>query len=266
MEIRIVLFGATGRMGKEVIAAVERTSSPSCRYTVIGGVSIEGDAALGKIVSGVRSPLTSDWVPEYEESDVIIDFSSPAGTQKALRAASVAKRPLLVCTTGLSSSLDRDFARVAEVAPVIRTRNTSVGVNTMLKLVAQAAQMLGSGFDVELTEIHHRWKKDSPSGTAISLLESVAEAKGVSLDDVLTSGRSGMSEGRGDFEIGAQAVRGGDVAGDHTVYFLGQGERLEITHRVTARAILADGALRAAKWLAECRHPGMYSMLDVLCR
>lgn len=267
-EYKIILVGATGRMGAQVVSACARASSSEECFVVLGGMTVEGDKSVGFAVPGVELPITSEWSSSFDSADVIVDFSSPAGTRKALESAARAKLPLLVCTTGLGAEFEPLFAAASKVVPVIRASNTSVGVNAMLKLVSQASKLLGPSFDVELVELHHRGKKDSPSGTAISLAQSIAKAKDVNLSDVSVQGRSGLSDGRRDEEIGIQAVRGGDVAGEHTVFFLGQGERLEITHRATNRAIFADGALRAVKWLCQQKEsgvrPGLYSMLDVL--
>jgi 4-hydroxy-tetrahydrodipicolinate reductase len=140
----------------------------------------------------------------------------------------------------------------------------SVGANVLLKLVADAAHLLGPGFDGEISELHHRMKVDAPSGTAIALARAVANATGRELERSQVSARQGMTGKRRDDEIGVMALRGGDVVGDHTVYFLGQGERLELTHRAQSRECLARGAVRAGLWLGEQRKPGLYTMADVL--
>lgn len=261
MDIRIGLFGASGRMGAEILAAVEREQRRGTKIAVVCGVAAEGEACVGKKLLGLERPIGTEFDPS--EVNVIVDFSAPEGTVKALEAAYQHKLPILVGTTGLPESYGPILEKVASVAPVIRTTNTSVGVNILLKLVNDATKMFGEAVDIEIVETHHKKKKDAPSGTAISLGESAAAARGVELKQVMKTDRTPMKEERGKGTIGIQAVRGGDVVGEHTVFFLGDGERVELTHRATKRAIFADGAVRAAKWLVG-KKPGKYSMFDVL--
>lgn len=266
MDIKIVLVGASGRMGQEIASSITRYNSVSSKNQVslIGGVVSASDPESGSIIPDIRLPLGSSFTQSMAEANVIIDFSSNKGTELALDFALDHKIPLLIGTTGLSDDLETRIRTTSSKIAIVRTRNTSVGVNVMALLLSQASKLLGSDFDAELFEIHHKHKKDAPSGTALMLLESVAEARGNALKSVLTTGRTGLESARIPNEIGAQAVRGGDVAGDHTVFFLGDGERIEITHRASSRKIFADGALKAALWLTNNRKAGYYSMLDVL--
>jgi 4-hydroxy-tetrahydrodipicolinate reductase len=169
----------------------------------------------------------------------------------------------VIGTTGLSPAVEEAIDALAEVAPVVVAPNFSVGVNLVLGLVAQAARALGPGWDAEIVELHHKMKRDAPSGTALGIARSIAGARGDDLGKVGRFARDGDVGPRPDGEIGAVAVRGGDVVGEHTAYFFGAGERVEISHRATDRAIFAQGALRAAAWVVG-KKPGRYDMLDVL--
>ena len=271
IQKKILLVGASGRMGSEIISAVKRQSAhveQGDGFKIVGGIVHESDDACGSTVDGIEHRLSSDWQPEYDEADVIIDFSSSAGAAKASSWAKSKGIALLECSTGLSDEQERLIAETAEIVPVVRARNTCVGVNVLAKLVYEAVKMLGDGVDIELVELHHKHKTDSPSGTAYLLLEEAARARGVPLSEVISCGRSGTKLSRSEDEIGAQAVRGGDVAGEHTVYLMSEGERIELTHRASKRSIWADGALRAAAWLIHHSSsgggPGLFTMADVL--
>lgn len=258
--MKIIIFGATGRMGKEVILSASRHE-----VEVSGGVVSTSENVDVVCPAGKKIPVSTSWRSDYSSADVLIDFSTPSGTALAIESALVSKLPLLICTTGLGEEILKRIELASKTIPIILASNTSIGVNVMFKLVAQAASLLGKDFDAEIFEIHHKFKKDAPSGTAISLAEHLATAKGQKLTDVISTGRSGLDLSRGENELGVQAARGGDVAGEHTVFFLGNGERIELTHRATTRAIFADGAIKAAKWLSKNKNnPGLYSMFDVL--
>lgn len=267
-EVRILLVGASGRMGREVVASVQRKVQAGEKIAVVGGLVDEQDGELGKSLAGIAGALRSEWSAEFASANVIVDFSGPGGTKKAIAVAEERKIPLLICTTGLSEEIRTRARKVSEVVPIIIANNTSVGVNALYELVFEATQMLGPEFDVEISETHHKMKKDAPGGTALALGEQVAKARGEKLRDILVEGRAGAEALRRKGELGISAVRGGDVVGEHTVFFFGGGERIEITHRATNRAIFADGALRAARWLVEAlksgKKPGMFSMKDVI--
>lgn len=253
-------------MGLEIAKSVSRSAQSGKAIQTLAGITSSEDPAVGSVLDYISEPISDAWRREFAATNVIIDFSSAAGTMKSIAIASEHKLPILVGSTGLSDDQEEKVVKASKAIPILRTRNTSVGVNVMAELLSRASKMLGNDFDVELVEMHHKHKTDSPSGTALMLLEHVAEGRGVSLDKVLTSGRSGTDLQRQAEEIGAQAVRGGDVAGEHTVFFFGEGERLEITHRATDRKIFADGAVRGAVWLSQIKRPGLYSMSDVLGR
>lgn len=268
-NLRICLIGASGRMGREIIESAGRAEKLG-----LGSASVDcgfvgaDDSLCNTVLPGVSNPLCSDCKEsDFTAVNVIIDFSTPSGTKRALKMAFDRRIPLVVGTTGLDASLDAEFRRVSEVVPVVRAGNMSVGVNVTGQLVEQAARMFGGVVDVEVIETHHRYKQDAPSGTARMLLDAVSSGQKQGLDGRLLYGRSPESSARKKGEIAVHALRGGDVVGEHTVVFYSEGERVEITHRATDRRIFADGAVRAARWafrqklLGKC---GLYSMKDVL--
>jgi 4-hydroxy-tetrahydrodipicolinate reductase len=201
--------------------------------------------------------------PGQGAADVWIDFSTPGVAVANASAAARAGAAIVVGTTGLSAQDKAAIAAEANKIPVVLTPNMSMGVNVMLRLVADAARALGAAYDVEIVEAHHRAKRDAPSGTALRLAEAVAEATDRDLAKHARYERHGDIGPRTADEIGIQTIRGGDVVGDHTVFFLGQGDRIEITHRASSRDTFARGAVRAALWLHR-RTPGLYDMRDVL--
>jgi len=194
---------------------------------------------------------------------VLIDFTSPAATLAHAAACAASGRALVVGTTGLTAAQKAELAGAAARTPVLFAANMSVGVTLCLALLRQAAQVLGDDFDVEIIEAHHRHKVDAPSGTALRMGEVVAEALGRNLADCAVYGREGQTGARDRRTIGFATVRGGDIVGDHTVLFAGEGERIEITHKASSRLTFARGALRAAAWLAG-QPAGLYDMQDVL--
>ncbi len=265
--VRICLVGASGRMGQEIAAAVERRQQSGEDIKVIGGIVAGDDPKLGHAVRGVEGLLSAKFENSFSESNVVVDFSSPEANALVVEIARARKVPLLVCTTGLNSDAILSLEQLSLTVPIIRASNTSVGVNVMLQLVQNAAKMLGKEFDIEIVETHHRGKKDAPSGTAVSLAQAVGEVRGLKYPNGFRLTREGECP-RVEGEIGVQTLRGGDVAGEHTMYFYGNGERLEITHRATSRTIFAEGAVKAATWLVE-KHKsgttsGIFSMMDVL--
>jgi 4-hydroxy-tetrahydrodipicolinate reductase len=264
--LRILIVGISGRMGLELIGAAQRSSAAGHPVEVLGGLVAGDDPMLGREIPGALFPAAKAWQDEFSAADVLIDFSSPRGALFASQMAKEQGLPLVCCSTGLSDKEEEMIKETSLSVPMVRARNTSVGITVLKEIVSEAARLLGDSFDAEVMEVHHKHKKDAPSGTAYILLEAVAEAKGDLLKDKLVCGRFGGEAKREEGEIGVAALRGGDVAGEHTVYFFGEGERIEITHRASSRRIFAEGALRAAKWLAQegGRKPGLYGMLDVL--
>lgn len=261
---RIAVFGAAGRMGRAIIRAIGETEASR----LVAAIERPGAAALGTdagTLAGVTPlgiALGTDR-PNAGAADVWIDFSSPAATVGNAAAAVSANARLVIGTTGLSS-IDKDaIASAATRVPVVLAPNMSVGVNLLLRLVADATRALGPEYDIEIVEAHHRAKRDAPSGTALRLAEAAAEASGRDLATHARYARHGEIGPRPPAEIGIQTVRGGDVVGDHTVFFLGMGERIELTHRASSRETFARGAVRAALWL-QGHGPGLYDMRDVL--
>ena len=261
---RIAVIGAAGRMGRAIIRAVGEI--PSAQVTA--AVERPGAAELGQDAGTLAGlpPLgvtLQPQVPGAGAADVWIDFSAPASTVANVQAARAAGARMVIGTTGLSSADRQVIVEAAAAVPVVLAPNTSLGVTVLLKLVADAARALGPGYDIEVVETHHRMKRDAPSGTALRLAEAAAEGAGRNLAETARYARHGDVGPRTSEEIGIQTLRGGDVVGDHTVFFLGLGERIEITHRASSRDTFARGAVRAALWLAG-RGPGLYDMRDVL--
>jgi 4-hydroxy-tetrahydrodipicolinate reductase len=269
--VRIAVHGAAGRMGTSVIrlAAAEGAS-------LVGAVVSPHSKALGRDAGEVAGigvvgvETTADTASGLLGADVVVDFSTAAALPHLLRLAARAKVAVVSGTTGLDAACDRLLDEVARVVPVLWAPNTSVGVQVLAELVALAAEKLGVGFDVEIVETHHRAKVDAPSGTAERLRLAVEEGRTELLTNGSspsplrpTYGREGRPGARSDGEIGMLALRGGDVIGDHTVHFLGQGERIELTHRATGRDLFARGALRAARFVYG-KPPGRYTMVDVI--
>jgi 4-hydroxy-tetrahydrodipicolinate reductase len=262
--VRIAVFGCAGKMGRAIVRAI--LDEPGARLAVAieraGSPDLGQDA--GALVGAAATGITTRAeLPRAGEADVWIDFSVPVATVANAKAALAAGAALVVGTTGLAPVDKEVIAATARSVPVVFSPNMSVGVNVLLDLVARAARALGPAYDIEIVEAHHRMKRDSPSGTALRLGEAVAEATGRQLDKTARYERHGDVGPRTSQEIGMQTIRGGDVVGDHTVHFLGLGDRVEITHRASSRETFARGAVRAALWLAP-RPAGLFDMRDVL--
>ena len=264
--IRVVVCGVAGRMGgrvlhavreeagMQVVGATERPDSPHVGHDA--GAVAEG-APLGVVVSpSIEAALEKG-------ADVAIDFTAPVATQHHAQVCASRRVALVVGTTGLSPQARADLAARAREIPIVLAPNMSVGVNVLFRLVGEAARALGASYEVEIVETHHRAKKDAPSGTALRLAEVAADALNLDRSSSFVYERRGDTGARRAGTIGMQALRGGDVVGDHTVYFLADGERLELTHRATSRDNFARGAVRAARWVTG-RPPGLYDMQDVL--
>ena len=240
--VRVLLVGARGRMGRAIDAAAG--SQP--------GIEISARADVGDTVAG-----------GITDCDVVIDFSHADATDANCSACVAARKPLVIGTTGHSLDRKAQIERAAASIPIVLAPNFSVGVNTLFWLTRKAAELLGEGFDIEVVEMHHRLKKDAPSGTAKRLAEVLCEARGLSYERDVAHGREGLIGERAARQIGMHAIRGGDVVGDHTVIFANSGERVELTHKASSRETFAIGALRAASWIIG-KPPGLYTMEDVL--
>ncbi|MEM7665171.1 MAG: 4-hydroxy-tetrahydrodipicolinate reductase [Pseudomonadota bacterium] len=238
---RIGLIGSAGRMGQAIASALE-----AGEHTLAGGVD-QGEQAFELA----------------EKCDVLVDFSTPTATENNLRAAQSAGIPILIGTTGLGSAEFGEIEEAAKDIPVLQTGNTSLGVTLMAHLVREAAAKLGTDWDIEVLEMHHRAKVDAPSGTAKLLGLAAAEARGIELSDNMESGRHGQTGARREGAIGFATLRGGTVAGEHSVIFAGQEERLTLSHSAENRMIFARGAVHGAQWLVG-KPAGRYTMNDVL--
>lgn len=238
---RIGIVGSEGRMGQAIAAIL-----PELGHELAGGVDKGGDVAR-----------------LADASDVLVDFSSPGSLEANLHAAIGAGIPLVIGTTGLEERHHRAIDDAARAVPILQTGNTSLGITLLSHLVQEAATRLGEDWDIEIVEMHHRHKVDAPSGTALLLGEAAARGRGVELAECRESGRDGHTGERAAGAIGFAALRGGTVAGEHSVIMAGSQERLTFAHSAEDRSIFARGAARAAEWLAG-REPGRYTMRDVL--
>ena len=256
--------GCAGRMGRALMAEV--LAAEGC--TLVAGSESSGHEAVGRDLGELAgaAPLgaaCSDAPEALFAADAVLDFTAPAATLAHARLAAARSRVLVTGTTGIDAAGARELAACAADAAIVWAANMSVGVNLLLGLTEKVAALLDEGTDIEIVEMHHRHKLDAPSGTSLALGRAAAAGRGVALDDVAVRSRDGVTGPRPAGAIGFANLRGGDVVGDHTVIFAGTGERLELTHRASSRAIYAQGALRAARW-AQDRAPGLYSMKDVL--
>lgn len=263
--VKAIVTGAAGRMGGRIISLIHDTDG----IELSGALEHSGHPSLGRDagetvgVGQLGVEISSNLENAMKNADVLIDFTFPEVTIENLKVVSTINKSVVIGSTGFSGKELEMVRDLASAIPCVLAPNMSMGVNVMLKLVAEAARTLGDDFDIEMVETHHAMKKDAPSGTAMKLAEVAADALGRKLSEVGVFERFGMTGGRSKDEIGVQTLRGGDVVGDHTVYFYGTGERLEITHRATSRDTFAAGAVKAAIWLVG-RKAGLYDMQDVL--
>jgi len=239
---KVIINGSKGRMGQALINCAGRMPDIE-----IVGTSDQGDD-LSAIIT---------------KCDVVIEFSFHNATLGVAKLCAQHKKALVVGTTGHSEKDKAEIAKLKSEIPMVVATNYSTGVNTLFWLTRKAAEILGPGFDLEVIEMHHRLKKDAPSGTATTLLEILGDVRKVQLEESLRHGRKGIVGERTNSEIGIHAIRGGDVVGDHTVIFATNGERVELTHKASSRDTFANGALRAATWVVK-QKPGLYDMQDVL--
>lgn len=241
-ELRLLVNGSKGRMGQTIIACASRDVTITISAAVDAG---------------------DDFLAAIEDCDAVVDFSHHAATQQIIDGCLAKRRTLVIGTTGHTDEELALIRHAAQALRIVMAPNYSVGVNALFWLARSATRILGEEFDLEVVEMHHRMKKDAPSGTAKRLAQIVAEVRELSYENDVRHGRSGMVGERTSREVGMHALRGGDVVGDHTVIFAGDGERIELTHKASSRETFALGAIRAAKWAAE-RPPGLYDMQDVL--
>jgi 4-hydroxy-tetrahydrodipicolinate reductase len=264
-DMRLIVAGAGGRMGRTLIKAITETPG----LMLAGATEGEGSSLLGQdsgLLAGLppnRVLVTSEVRPLTLAADAIMDFTVPAATVKLAALAAETKIAHIIGTTGMAAADDAAVAEAAKKIPIVKSGNMSLGVNLLAVLTKQVAQALGEEFDIEIVEMHHNKKVDAPSGTALLFGEAAAEGRKIDLASQSERGRDGYTGARKTGTIGFASLRGGNVAGEHSVIFAGADERVELTHKATDRMIFARGALKAATW-ARGRAPGLYSMLDVL--
>ncbi len=263
--ISVGILGAGGRMGQALVAEVAGADDLALAAACVRPDSeqLGQDAGLQCGVGALGVRLAADPAQAAEHCDVLIDFTLPDALEANLAAAVAAGTPIVIGTTGLDAAREAALAKAASRVPLVHAANYSSGVTLLRRLAAIAAGALADDYDVEILEAHHRAKRDAPSGTALALGESVAAARGVDLQTKAVRARDGITGARRAGDIGFQTLRGGDIVGEHTVLFAGDGERIELTHRASSRHTFARGALRAARWLVG-RSAGRYDMEDVL--
>jgi 4-hydroxy-tetrahydrodipicolinate reductase len=240
--VKLIITGSKGRMGQALISCAAR----------IPELEIVGQIDAGDNLADVIA-----------KCDAVIDFSFHDATLSAAKLCAQHKKGLVIGTTGHAVAEKSEISNLKSQIPIVWSSNYSTGVNTLFWLTRKAAEILGPNFDIEVVEMHHRMKKDAPSGTATTLLEILGDVRKVQLDEALRHGRKGIVGERTASEIGIHALRGGDVVGDHTVMFSAIGERVELTHKASSRETFANGALRASQWVVK-QKPGLYDMQDVL--
>jgi 4-hydroxy-tetrahydrodipicolinate reductase len=264
-DLRVVIAGAGGRMGRTLIHAVAATKG----VTLAGAVDAPDSAVIGRDAgelaglgkNGVK--VAGDAAPLLRQADALIEFTIPAATLVLAELAANAGLIHVIGTTGHSTEEETVIAKAARRATIVKSGNMSLGVNLVAALAKRVAKTLGDEYDIEIVEMHHNKKIDAPSGTALMLGRAAAQGRGIDLDQHSARGRDGMTGARCVGDIGFASLRGGTVVGEHSVIFAGPAERIELTHRAEDRMIFARGALHAALW-ARSKAPGLYSMADVL--
>lgn len=263
--MKVGLFGANGRMGRVLIDALDQNEN-----TVLSVATVRDDSPwvsmnVGELAGIGKKDVNCSPISSLSkgDADVMIDFTLPVTLESNLQWCVDTKTPVVIGTTGLSETQLGLLDAAAQHIPIVFAANYSVGVNLMLSLVRQAASVLGHSADIEITEAHHRFKQDAPSGTAMAIGEAIADELGRDLKTCAVYGREGKEPERDQGTIGFATVRAGDIVGEHTALFADIGERLEITHKASSRLTFAKGAVHAAQWL-HGKEPGLYSMVDVL--
>ena len=263
--IKVIVAGAAGRMGERIIHMVHQSED----VTLAGAFehadhpSVNQDAGLVAGIGALGVKITGSLKEIMDQGDVVIDFTMPGATLENIRLASSGNLAMVIGTTGFTGETLKEVTDLAKKIRCVMAPNMSVGVNVMFRIAEDMARILGNDYDMEILEVHHRLKKDAPSGTAMKLAQILASAVSRDLDEVAVYERKGMIGQRTDEEIGIQTWRAGDVTGEHTVMFGGIGERLELIHRAHNRDNFARGAIRAAKWVVK-QPAGLYDMQDVL--
>jgi 4-hydroxy-tetrahydrodipicolinate reductase len=265
MTVKIAIAGAAGRMGKALIEATYINTATTLAGAIVRPTSTLLGADAGEFagVGKLGIEIAGDLNKMIDQFDVLIDFSSPSATLAQVKICAALGKPIVIGTTGFNDAEKAELLSYQTQIPLLLSANFSTGVNVCFKLLGIAARVLGDDYDIEVVEAHHRHKIDSPSGTAMRMGEVLAHALDRDLKQVAVYGREGQIGARPREKIGFATVRGGDVVGDHTVMFMADGERVEITHKASSRLAFANGAVRAAIWLRE-KKSGLFDMQDVL--
>ncbi len=258
MATSIIISGACGRMGKTLVELVQ--ASTDCN--LVGLLEHENYVHLVPTYDCLIGSKAEDIFPKTKGA-VVIDFTSPESSLAMAKLAAEHGNLMVIGTTGFSEAQKAELAQYAKATPIFWAPNMSIGVNVLLKVLPELTKMLGEDYDIEMVELHHNKKKDSPSGTALKLAECLVKARDWELSDVACYHREGIIGERPKREMGIQTIRGGDVVGVHTMYFMGAGERIEVTHQAHSRETFAQGAIKAAKWLARQNAGPLYTMQDI---
>ncbi|MGC2409489.1 MAG: 4-hydroxy-tetrahydrodipicolinate reductase [Methyloceanibacter sp.] len=264
-DMKIAVLGAAGRMGQALARSVAATEG----CVLAGGVEAKGSPAVGRDLGEMAGlgtlgiPITDNPLPVFASVDGVLDFTTPKATVGFVTLSAQARIVHVIGTTGLDADDQAKIEAAARHASIVKAGNMSLGVNLLAGLTTKVARALGPEFDIEIMELHHRHKRDAPSGTALMLGEAAAAGRGISLNSHSVRARDGEVGARREGDIGFAILRGGDVVGEHRVIFAGEGERIELVHVATDRGIFARGAVRAALW-ARGQGPGLYSMADVI--
>lgn len=259
MSTSIIVMGAKGRMGATICGLIRNDAAAELAAVVERPGSAEGLEYLGCPVGTDLATILPD-----HPGAVVIDFTAPQASLANARACAENGNPIVIGTTGFTAEEQAELNALAEKNPTFWAPNMSIGVNVLLQVLPELVKKLGLDYDMEMVELHHNQKKDAPSGTALKLAECLADAREWNLDEVGTYCREGIIGARPKKEIGVQTIRGGDVVGVHTMYFMGPGERIEVTHQAHSRDTFAQGSIRAAKWLAGRKAGKLYGMADVV--
>ena len=265
MSLRIAVVGAGGRMGRQLIQAISKADGVqlTAAFEREGSSLVGSDAGELAGIGHNGIAVSDNLAQQADNFDLLIDFTRPEGTLAHLAFCSANNKKMVIGTTGFDEQGKQAIKQAAEKIGIVFASNYSVGVNLVFKLLEKAAKVMGDYCDIEIIEAHHRHKVDAPSGTALSMGEHIAKAMGKNLKDHAVYAREGITGERKQDQIGLATIRAGDVVGEHTVWFADEGERVEIAHKASSRMTFANGAVRAAKWLAN-HDKGLFDMTDVL--
>lgn len=256
--INVIVCGAAGRMGQRIIQLIKEEND----LKLVGAIEASGYRGIGMPVTS-EVKITDDLSKLADRAEVIVDFTSPKATLSNLEIIAKLKKAVVIGTTGFTDEEIKNIESIARNLPCLLSANMSIGINLLLKIVREVAGVLGDSYDIEIVEAHHNRKKDAPSGTALALAKEITESLERNMKEDIIYGRKGLVGERSPKEIGIHAIRGGDIVGEHTVIFAGQGERVELIHRATSRDTFVRGVIRAIRFVAQAP-VGFYNMQDVL--